>query len=118
MAANLTGAALSLCILTLQLTQMPSERLTSHQGGRNTGLSNSLSRIPELELARQRNLRQFKEKDKKEGNERAARMQGEVGYIQCSPHTTTLYCTHCKLADCRINKLKNTLDRLRRVKLG
>lgn len=71
-----------------------------------------------MELARQRNLRQFKEKDKKEGNERAARMQGEVGYIQCSPHTTILYCTHCKLSDCRINKLKNTPDRLRRVKLG
>ena len=52
--------------LTLPHFQKLSERLTSHQGGRNTRLDNSLSRTPKLELARQRNLRQFKEKDEKE----------------------------------------------------
>ena len=105
-AANLTGDHTASVFLTLPHFQKPSERLTSHQGGRNTRLNNSFSRTPKLELARQRNLRQFKEKDEKEGNEGAARVWGEeVGYIYYSPHTV-LYYTQSKLADCRIHKSK------------
>jgi len=74
-AANVTGDHIASVFLNLPHFQKPSESLTSHQGGSQHPPNNSLSRTPKLELARQRNLRQFKEKDeKKKGKERATRV--------------------------------------------